>query len=1064
MFSDLLFMSNELRSEREQLLSTDAGTRMEAFLKRESTLKYNDTLDEVKQSKKDALMFKRRAALIRLKRSAAEYRVPAIPLHENLHTFWKYSLSQEKKQQVHIQTEAFKLSMSVSATGFDYSSYDRNIAATNPLQKSSSSVGSSGSDKEHHKQADLAALLSHDIGMMVHTKRRLKTIDGKDDDSTFPHSHVPTDNKIEDMFIHAGESDEKSEFEKMIQETNAANRRLAKQWMMKKKNISSLHPITEHSDDINNTGPLSPPLTSLHGISGGIDPHTHLDNKLIVDDEHDEHKTAIPVQILDSRGVLVPGKQRSISFHPALPVESHFKEQEVKFASLRRNSLAIGSQNSISRFRSNSFSHASLHNHEFKYVLSETISFGSIDQTYPSKVLANAKDANKRKKSIMKMSAFSNVNDSIIFDDDIGNSSGIYQLTETKQDEANVELVTDNTPTYDFIPQQQFFMTQSYHVDFDHTDEENNHRQYNQNILLVNKPSRLIDPSHNLFEPSFEPKFDPLAGKWLYDDSITDNTIMPNRLLTSPTQIKKRSFKQLSNGITNRSLFPMNTVGDTFTELLFSPHKMSLIINAYRQEALTASVQVPIDSCHITPSAFPDMMTLRRNHSSVNDNDDYLGTFRTLHWIAIQEEIDVAIKSQISHTKYDQHLSYSHSIRRSSSPVQQLAYHDNIDIITHDHVNDNNSIINNNNDKNDKKRVSFPAIINSDNHIIFDDEDDVDSGLNQQIAVPHTAITGRNPRIVTKNNRELNLTIEDLRKPSTTPSLVGTASYSSADNKRSTRNNNHIPSDPGVSVMGYKAEGYAAHNQDVSITLYGLQPPVFAVPRAPTIPRSSTNSRPRPTAIVTTPSEHIIPTNDIEIDTNITTTVTSQLEETKEDESVEDPDHNAVYTINPTEEIKEMKIVLLVDHRRVMQLYFAKKFLQLDIMTNLVTNINDLKSSLLEDPEVYGLILISYHTLSGDSSIDSILLQSIPKPLKREDYFVVVYDVPSSSGAYDNNDSVVHMLDRAGVDNVMEEPYTLASLRDLLAAFSKKEEIISKFNARMVVNTSGRRNSMRRRW
>lgn len=140
-------------------------------------------------------------------------------------------------------------------------------------------------------------------------------------------------------------------------------------------------------------------------------------------------------------------------------------------------------------------------------------------------------------------------------------------------------------------------------------------------------------------------------------------------------------------------------------------------------------------------------------------------------------------------------------------------------------------------------------------------------------------------------------------------------------------------------------------------------------------------------------------------------------------------------TIEPTPELfwdeevdeeipEEDKAVMLVETNRIMQLYFAKKFLQLDLVVDVHMTFYDASEALLANPNLYGLIFISLQDLALFSPEDmrKILLNFIAPTLDPLLYTIVVY------GSFVDDD-ICNILDQCGISNMMEEPYTLASIK-----------------------------------
>ena len=73
-------------------------------------------------------------------------------------------------------------------------------------------------------------------------------------------------------------------------------------------------------------------------------------------------------------------------------------------------------------------------------------------------------------------------------------------------------------------------------------------------------------------------------------------------------------------------------------------------------------------------------------------------------------------------------------------------------------------------------------------------------------------------------------------------------------------------------------------------------------------------------------------------------------------------------------------------------MYFAKKFLQLDLAVNIHLTPYDASESLLDAPFIYGLIFISYLDLL-QFGVENTLKTLIPSSLDKSMYSVIVYDI-----------------------------------------------------------------------
>lgn len=104
------------------------------------------------------------------------------------------------------------------------------------------------------------------------------------------------------------------------------------------------------------------------------------------------------------------------------------------------------------------------------------------------------------------------------------------------------------------------------------------------------------------------------------------------------------------------------------------------------------------------------------------------------------------------------------------------------------------------------------------------------------------------------------------------------------------------------------------------------------------------------------------------------------------------------------------------------QLYFAKKFLQMDMVVDVLPTPMDAATTFRENYSVYGLVLLNFVDLLP-SGVERSLREIIPGDLERGRYSLVVYNTGNAS------DADFETLERAGVADVLEEPYSLEVLK-----------------------------------
>lgn len=82
----------------------------------------------------------------------------------------------------------------------------------------------------------------------------------------------------------------------------------------------------------------------------------------------------------------------------------------------------------------------------------------------------------------------------------------------------------------------------------------------------------------------------------------------------------------------------------------------------------------------------------------------------------------------------------------------------------------------------------------------------------------------------------------------------------------------------------------------------------------------------------------------------------------------------------------------------------------------------DATESLLDAPDIYGLIFISYVDLQN-FGVEKTLKSIIPPELDKMKYSIVVYDVGNE------DDDELALLESYGVSDVLYPPYTIAALK-----------------------------------
>lgn len=136
------------------------------------------------------------------------------------------------------------------------------------------------------------------------------------------------------------------------------------------------------------------------------------------------------------------------------------------------------------------------------------------------------------------------------------------------------------------------------------------------------------------------------------------------------------------------------------------------------------------------------------------------------------------------------------------------------------------------------------------------------------------------------------------------------------------------------------------------------------------------------------------------------------------------------------------QIIMLIETRRIMQLYFTKKFLQMDIAVNIHLTFYDATESLLAAPDLHGLIFVSYLDLVANG-VKKSLDDLIPASLEKSKYTIIVYDV--AMGEEEDNVEELAMLEDCGVTDILYPPYTVTNLKEILEKHKRKQEMRREF-------------------
>lgn len=107
----------------------------------------------------------------------------------------------------------------------------------------------------------------------------------------------------------------------------------------------------------------------------------------------------------------------------------------------------------------------------------------------------------------------------------------------------------------------------------------------------------------------------------------------------------------------------------------------------------------------------------------------------------------------------------------------------------------------------------------------------------------------------------------------------------------------------------------------------------------------------------------------------------------------------------------------------IMQLYFKKKFMQLDLLVNIEVSLSDAVESLHENPDFFGVLFLSYPDIEA-YGIEKTFSTLIPKTCDPSLFSIIVYEIDP-----DEEDDVLSILDNYGVSDILRQPYSLSHIR-----------------------------------
>lgn len=503
--------------------------------------------------------------------------------------------------------------------------------------------------------------------------------------------------------------------------------------------------------------------------------------------------------------------------------------------------------------------------------------------------------------------------------------------------------------------------------------------RYQQERQTFSFTTQLGDPTSFLPAiPIVKTEIDPNEGIWKVDPALPENA--PPKLLHPPSPVKKQP-PNIRNPV---KIQPFNRM----KEIEFDPATRKLIIDTWTDPFQAQQVALDITSIFLTQSNYLNMITLRTTDTSTIPSG-YIGTFSLIQWYAIEEEINSSLIAYENESDDDENIDNNESNKLENSEKKDT-------------------------DQKVKPKFSNDPIIipryTSYNPL------ELDGGIPKGKMNKVVKEIKRERPQVRHRYKSLLPNIEVIKKLQRPRSAPTKSSEPPQEELNQTTVNQ--PEKPKISEsainLGYQAKGHIARSEQVSFAITGLPPPSEISPYVPTIPKVPVQRSFRAAkAISRVP---YVPNPKPKPKPKPVSNITKKVK-IKEEEKVE---------VVP--EIKEFsyedQIILLMESRRLMQFYMTKKFLQMDLPVNIHLTPYDITESILEAPNIYGVILLSYLDLQN-LGIEKTLAGLLPPPLDRRKYSIFVYDVPTE------DDDDLQLLESCGVTDILSPPYSLMNFKVL---------------------------------
>eukprot|EP01031_Cornospumella_fuschlensis_P025439 gene25439-30718_t len=597
-----------------------------------------------------------------------------------------------------------------------------------------------------------------------------------------------------------------------------------------------------------------------------------------------------------------------------------------------------------------------------------------------------------------------------------------------------------------------------------------------------------------------------LVGKWGYDPSVHT---LPPRIVPRPSS---PSYAPQSHSVPSPShlLPPLGTT----EEVIFDPtYPPSVLIVKFRGEQPISCHEVSLQSIFTTESIFPESITVR-TYDTFNYPLGYLGTYPREMWGEIEENIYSCLLGSVDKTHFPPDLPLY------TIPPQYVIPHvggENVGVSIPYYAirpprngkrkrgGAKNSMGNSG-----KKARGVLSVFEK----LLPSPEDIQKSIekyNIQIrshANSHPDTAKVNPPMKKKHKKKVTLALQHnqeflIEEAGSTGSWVtegtyqakgyvaiggeGSVDFAIGGKVLVTPQKKKDERDQEATVFSRASAiptPSATFLEKVRAVKVPRQRPPLTPPRSHPSPRTTKSIRALPPSLTIQPpssTSYISPLSPLKVTTPMLSTVPPTMRQAEKG-----TDGSSKVSTNGWDAVSEtttdlddgfftydLHIVLIIESRRIMQLYFTKKLLQLDLAVNVHLTCYDAQEALAQNPLLYGLMFISYADLieSGTRALRKVakdeeqktkekcetniaeeampratealryaLNTLIPAPLSRASYTLYVYDlfVPENS---QEEFEIYEVLEEGGVEDVFHPPYTLEAIKTALNVHKRKQDM-----------------------